>query len=190
MAVVLAVTIAACGNQQAPAEAALKTSQTAFDAVRVEAQKYVPAQAKSVQDGLMAAQDAIAKKDYAGALAQAQGLTPKIAELTSAISAKKAELTAAWGATSRKRSSAVAMRRISSAGPERTGSGSRRKFAIAWSISPRRRSVVITIARANAASRGSRRALLKLASSASVSVFSLKKTACTAASAALRAPRP
>jgi len=95
-AFVLVVAIAACASQKAPAEAALKSAQDAFSAVSAQAQKYVPEQAKSVQDALTAAQTAFNNGDYAGALTQAQALPARITALSGAISAKKAELTTQW----------------------------------------------------------------------------------------------
>jgi outer membrane lipoprotein-sorting protein len=51
-ALMLVVTVAACSSQKEPADAAIKSAQSAFNAVSAEAQKYVPDQAKSVQDAL------------------------------------------------------------------------------------------------------------------------------------------
>jgi hypothetical protein len=56
-----AVVAAACSNQKAPAEAALKSAQDAYSAVRTDAEKYVPEQARAIQDGLASAQAALAK---------------------------------------------------------------------------------------------------------------------------------
>jgi len=93
---VLVVAIAACASQKAPAEAAIKSAQDAFSKVSAEAQKYVPDQAKAVQDALAAAQTAFNNGDYASALTQAQALPARITALSGAISAKKAELTTQW----------------------------------------------------------------------------------------------
>ena len=97
---VLVVAIAACASQKEPADAAIKGAQSAFSAVSAEAQKYVPDQAKGVQDALTAAQTAFNNGDYAGALTQAQGLPARITALSAAISSKKAELTTQWGTMS------------------------------------------------------------------------------------------
>lgn len=99
-ALVLIVAVAACASQKEPADAAIKGAQSAFSAVSAEAQKYVPDQAKAVQDGLTAAQTAFTNGDYAGALTQAQALPARITALSAAISAKKAELTTQWNAMS------------------------------------------------------------------------------------------
>ena len=99
-ALVLIVTVAACSSQKEPADAAIKSAQSAFSAVSAEAQKYVPDQAKAVQDGLTAAQTAFTNGDYASALTQAQALPARITALGAAISAKKAELTTQWNTMS------------------------------------------------------------------------------------------
>jgi hypothetical protein len=91
-----AVVAAACSNQKGPAEAALKSAQNAYSAVRADAEKYVPEQARAIQDGLASAQAALAKDDYAGVLKQTQSLNTQISGLGPAIAAKKAELTKAW----------------------------------------------------------------------------------------------
>jgi hypothetical protein len=97
---VLVVAIAACSSQKEPADAAIKSAQSAFSAVSAEAQKYVPEQATGVQDALAAAQTAFTNGDYAGALTQAQALPARITALSAAISSKKAELTTQWNAMS------------------------------------------------------------------------------------------
>lgn len=99
-ALVLIVAVAACASQKEPADAAIKSAQSAFSAVSAEAQKYVPDQAKAVQDALAAAQTAFTNGDYASALTQAQALPARITALGAAISAKKAELTTQWNAMS------------------------------------------------------------------------------------------
>ncbi len=94
--VLAALVAAACSNQKAPAEAALKSAQDAYSAVRTDAEKYVPEQARAIQDGLASAQAALGKDDYAGVLQQTQSLNTQISALGGAIAAKKAELTRAW----------------------------------------------------------------------------------------------
>jgi hypothetical protein len=95
-ACVLVVAVAACSSQKEPADAAIKGAQSQFSAVSAEAQKYVPDQARAVQDALTAAQTAFNNGDYAGALTQAQALPARITALSAAISSKKAELTTQW----------------------------------------------------------------------------------------------
>lgn len=92
----VAVVAVACGSQQAPAEAALKLAENAYGAIRTEAEKYAPDQARAIQDSLKSARAALGKSDYAGVMQQAQALTTKISGLGGAIAAKKSELTKAW----------------------------------------------------------------------------------------------
>jgi len=92
----LTVALAACANQQAPAEAALKAAQTAFSTVSADLQKYLPEQGRSMQDALASAQAALTKGDYQQAIAQAQGVTAQVTNIGPAIAAKKMELAAAW----------------------------------------------------------------------------------------------
>src|SRR6476620_5236534 len=85
-----------CASDKAPAEAAIKSAETAFAAVKTEAAQYVPEQTASVEAALTAATEKLGKSDYKGALADAQAAGSKIQELPAAAAAKKAELTKAW----------------------------------------------------------------------------------------------
>ena len=91
-----AALVAACASQKAPAEAAVKAAEQAFDAAKAEAMKYVPDQVKGVQSSLEAAKAALAKGDYQAALTAAQALPGQISDLQAAAAAKKAELTQTW----------------------------------------------------------------------------------------------
>ncbi len=89
--------LAACESaEKAPATAALSAAQTAIDAVKTEAMKYVPDQVKSVEDALATAKANFEKKDYKAALAGAQDVAAKAKELGAAAATKKAELTKSW----------------------------------------------------------------------------------------------
>lgn len=93
---VLAAIAVGCANQKAPAEAAIASAETAFSAVQADAVKYVPDQAKGISDAIAAARDAVAKGNYQAALTDARALPAKITDLTTAVTAKKAELTTTW----------------------------------------------------------------------------------------------
>ncbi len=95
-AAALVVIATGCASQKAPAEAAIASAETAFNAVQAEAVTYVPDQAKEISDAIAAAKDAVAKGDYQAALTSAQALPAKITDLTAAVTAKKTELTATW----------------------------------------------------------------------------------------------
>jgi len=100
MGIALAIAVlalAACESaEKAPAAAALSAAQTAIDAVKTEAMKYVPDQVKSVEDALATAKANFEKKDYKAALAGAQDVAAKAKELGAAAATKKAELTKSW----------------------------------------------------------------------------------------------
>ncbi len=90
----LAAFAAACGK--APAEAALKASDTALEAARPQVEKFVPAEWKSLSDEAAAAKALFEKGDYKEAMTAAQGLLPKIQAAVTAAGAKQQELTAAF----------------------------------------------------------------------------------------------
>lgn len=93
----LGLLVAACGDGgKVPAEAALNAAQSAFDAAKTNAATYVPDQVKAVEDSLAATKATFAKGEYMQAMTEAQSLLPKIAALSEAASAKKADLTARW----------------------------------------------------------------------------------------------
>src|SRR5512140_501133 len=94
-----AAALAACTDpSKLPAEGALKAADAAFDAVKTEAQKFVPAETEA-----LAKQIAEAKAQYAAqkdkeALAAAGAAAEKAKAVGAAAAAKKNELTAAFQA--------------------------------------------------------------------------------------------
>ena len=88
--------VAGCARDKEPAEAAIKAAETAWNAAKGEAAKFVPDQVKAVEDALKSAKDAFEKKEYTQALNAAKDLPGKIKELTAAAAAQKAELTKKW----------------------------------------------------------------------------------------------
>jgi hypothetical protein len=85
-----------CSSDKGPAEQAIKAAETAIEPLKGEAAKIVPDKVKSLQDALSSAKDKFGKKDYKGALADAQAIPGKVKEVLDAATAKKAELTKAW----------------------------------------------------------------------------------------------
>jgi len=81
-------------------DAAIKAADEGFTAIKGDAMKYVPDQAKSLSDSIDAAKAAFAKQDYAGALSAAKDLPGKIKDLGPAAMKAKDELTAGWGGLS------------------------------------------------------------------------------------------
>ncbi len=96
MLMILVLFAAACASDQKPAEEAIKAAEAAVNGAKVEAMKYVPDQVKGLEDGLKAAKDAFAKKDYKAAISAAKDLPAKAKDLAAAAAAKKTELTKAW----------------------------------------------------------------------------------------------
>lgn len=94
------VLLVSCSSDKVPADTAIKAADQAIAAAAPEAQTYVPDMLKEAQDALKAAQDQFAKGDYKAALASAQALSTKAADLVAAAAAKKAELTKLWEETS------------------------------------------------------------------------------------------
>jgi len=93
----LVVTLAvACASDKGPAEAALKAADEAISAVKAEAARYMPEQARALEASLASAKDKFGKGDYTAALTEAQALPAKAKDLAAAVAAKKAELTRAW----------------------------------------------------------------------------------------------
>lgn len=78
------------------ADAAIKTGEAAIGAVKADAEKYIPGDAKSLTDALAKAKDAFAKQDYAGALAGAKELAEKAKDLGPAAMKAKEQLIAGW----------------------------------------------------------------------------------------------
>jgi hypothetical protein len=106
-AVAAAVVLAGCANQKTPAQQAIAAAQTSLDAVRDEAQKYVPDQLQSVDDQLKSLKDSFAKGDYKSVLTGAPSLSSAVSALKDAAEAKKADAEAAlakakdaWGGMS------------------------------------------------------------------------------------------
>ena len=94
--IVLVLFVAACASSSKPAEEAIKAAESAINAAKGDAAKYVPDQVKGLEDGLQAAKDALAKKDYKAALSAAKDLPAKAKDLAAAAAAKKEELTKSW----------------------------------------------------------------------------------------------
>lgn len=97
--VLCCVALVAC-SQKGPAEAALTAGTAAVEAIKAEAAKYVPDQAKSLVASLATAKEAFDKGDYKAALEAAQAIPGKAKDVTAAVTAKKDELTKSFTAIS------------------------------------------------------------------------------------------
>ena len=95
LATLVALAVAGCAMQKAPAEQAVASAETALAAIRDTAQKYAPDQLQSVEDQLTTMKDSLTKGDYKAVLAAAPALTSAISSLKEAAEAKKADAEAA-----------------------------------------------------------------------------------------------
>jgi len=77
-------------------EAAINAAQAAVNAVRQDAEKYVPEELQAAQKALQSARDALAKNDYDKALAAAREATDKAKDMVTAAAGKKAEWEKSW----------------------------------------------------------------------------------------------
>jgi vacuolar-type H+-ATPase subunit E/Vma4 len=97
----LALSVAGCGSaEKVPAETAIKAAESALEAVRADAAKFVPEQLRSAEDALRSAKASFEKGEYKVALATSQALAGQVKDIGAAASAKKAELTKAWAEVS------------------------------------------------------------------------------------------
>lgn len=85
-----------CSLTKAPADAAIKAGESAFNTVKEEAAKYLPDQVAAIDKVLVDAKAAFEKGDYKAALASAKDVPVKVTDLMTAVEAKKAELPKIW----------------------------------------------------------------------------------------------
>jgi len=95
--VVFGLFVVSCGsgNKEA-ATAAIKAAEDAWNAAKGEVVKYIPDQAKGVEDAIKAAKENFDKGNFDAALASAKAIPDKVKELSAAAAAKKAELAKSW----------------------------------------------------------------------------------------------
>lgn len=97
LALGLGLVVAGCGDGgKAVADAAIKATDTAFNAVKDEALRYVPDQVPSIETAMNNVHDEFTKGNYQQAMADAKALLDKVNGLKDAAAAKKAEMTKAW----------------------------------------------------------------------------------------------
>ena len=95
--VVIGLFLVACAaSSKEPAAAAIKAAEESWNAVKGEVVKYIPDQAKGVEDAIKGAKENFDKGNFDAALAAAKAIPDKVKELTAAASAKKAELAKSW----------------------------------------------------------------------------------------------
>ncbi len=89
--------VVSCGsaNKEA-ATAAIKAAEESWNAAKGEVVKYIPDQAKGVEDAIKGAKENFDKGNFDAALAAAKAIPDKVKGLAAAASAKKAELAKSW----------------------------------------------------------------------------------------------
>jgi HEPN domain-containing protein len=92
-----ALLMAGCGNRQKDAtEEAINAAQSAINAVKVEAEKYVPEQLHAAEKTLQSARDSLVKGDYGSALAGARDAANKARDMALAAAGTKEEWRKNW----------------------------------------------------------------------------------------------
>jgi hypothetical protein len=95
--IVISLFLVACGPaNKEPAAAAIKAAEDAFNAVKGEAMKYLPDKANDVEDAIIIAKASFDKGNFDAALETAKPIPEKVRVLTTAVEARKTELTRSW----------------------------------------------------------------------------------------------
>jgi len=95
--VVIGLFLVACAaSSKEPAAAAIKVAEESWNAVKGEVVKYIPDQAKGVEDTIKGAKENFDKGNFDAALEAAKVIPDRIKALTAAAAAKKAELAKSW----------------------------------------------------------------------------------------------
>ena len=97
LCIVIGLFLLACAasNKEA-ATVAIKAAEDSYNAVKGEVLKYIPDQAKGVEDAIKGAKENFDKGNFDAALSAAKPIPDKVKELTTAVAAKKAELAKSW----------------------------------------------------------------------------------------------
>jgi len=95
LATLVAVLIAGCQNQRAPAEQAVAAAESALTNIRDMATHYAPDQLQAVDAQLNSAKDSLSKGDYKAVLAAMPALNTAIGNLKDTATAKQQEVQAA-----------------------------------------------------------------------------------------------
>jgi DNA repair exonuclease SbcCD ATPase subunit len=83
--------LAACTNQQQPAENAVAKIQASLDEVRADAQKYAPDQLQTVETSVSRLKENLTKKDYSGVVVGAPSVASEVDGLRSTVATAKAD---------------------------------------------------------------------------------------------------
>jgi hypothetical protein len=87
-----------CANQKEPAMQAIASAESALNAIKDDATKYLPGDLGTVEATLSGLKDAAAKGDYKAVIAGAPALMTSLGSLKDMVGAKKSEMEAAMAA--------------------------------------------------------------------------------------------
>lgn len=91
------LSVVACSDGgKAAADSAIQALRSSYETVRADASRYVPEEARRLDEAFAGLQATLAKGEYAKALDDVKRLSAKVGDLGAAATAKKAELTKAW----------------------------------------------------------------------------------------------
>jgi hypothetical protein len=91
IALAAAAILAACTNQQEPAESAVAKIDASLNEVRADAQKYAADQLKTVDESVNRLKQNLAKKDYSGVVVGAPAVASEVNDLKSTVATAKAD---------------------------------------------------------------------------------------------------
>ena len=95
--VVFGLLVVSCGSgNKDAATAAIKVAEESWNAAKGEVLKYIPDQAKGVEDAIKSAKENFDKGNFDAALETAKAIPEKVKVLTTAVAVKKTELTKSW----------------------------------------------------------------------------------------------
>jgi hypothetical protein len=99
--IMVGVFLAACSISKEPAEKAIKSAETAFNAVKEDALKYAPVETRDVEKAILAAKDKYDRNEYDAAFKAATALPDRINQLVTLAAMRKAEWVKNWEAISK-----------------------------------------------------------------------------------------
>jgi hypothetical protein len=95
--VAVGLCFAGCGGaKKASATAAIKAAEDAYNVVKEDLVKYVPEEAKKVEEAIADAKDSFTKKNFDEAITKVKAIPEKITELTATAKTKKDEMIMSW----------------------------------------------------------------------------------------------
>jgi hypothetical protein len=99
--IMVGVFLAACSISKEPAEKAIKSAETAFNAVKEEGMKYAPVETRDVEKAILAAKDKYDRNEYDAAFKAATALPDRINQLVTLAAMRKAEWVKYWESVSK-----------------------------------------------------------------------------------------